>query len=252
MSAKLQVALLQHSPDPDRAVAAAGRLCYAPVSAASLKEEMPADEVARMVRILVRSGHHSALEHASFTFAIDGISRACSHQLVRHRVASYNQQSQRYVRFSADDGFIIPPRIEEVPEARDIFLAAMKQARASYDRLVELGLAQGYGRESVQEDARFVLPNAAETKIVVSMNARELRHFFAVRCCRRAQWEINRLAWTMRHLVAGVSPVLFEETGPGCVTADCPEGRMTCGEAYTDAEMSSMDFSASVWDPSLT
>jgi thymidylate synthase (FAD) len=250
--AQLQVTLLQHTPDPDRAVATAGRLCYAPVSAASLAEQMPADEVARMVRILVRSGHHSAIEHASFTFAIDGISRACSHQLVRHRLASYNQQSQRYVHFAAEDAFVIPPRVDEVPEAREIFLAAMDQARAAYDKLVELGLARGFGRESVQEDARFVLPNAAETKIVVTMNARELRHFFSVRCCRRSQWEINGLAWTMRHLACRVSPHLFGDTGPGCVTSECPEGKMTCGRPYEEAEIGGMDFSAAVWDPSIS
>ena len=96
------------------------------------------------------------------------------------------------------------------------------------------------------EDARFVLPNAAETKIVVTMNARELRHFFAVRCCRRAQWEINRLAWAMRHLVLGVSPALFAGTGPGCLDGRCPEGKMYCGEDYTDDEIAAMDFAAVV------
>ena len=247
MSASLRVALLQHTPTPDRAVAAAGRLCYAPVSAAELAQDMSDDEVRRMVRILVGSGHHSALEHASFTFAVDGISRACSHQLVRHRLASYNQQSQRYVRFGADDAFVIPPRIDEVPEAREVFVRAMEQARLAYDRLVEIGLATGGGsKETVQEDARFVLPNAAETKIVVTMNARELRHFFAVRCCRRAQWEINRLAWAMRHLVLGVSPALFAGTGPGCLDGQCPEGKMYCGEDYTDDEIAAMDFAAVV------
>ena len=162
---------------------------------------MTDDEVAKLVRILVRSGHHSALEHASFSFAVDGVSRACTHQLVRHRVASYNQQSQRYVNFSAADSFVVPPSIAANAEAEAVFLKAMDDARAAYDRLVELGLAEGRGKESVQEDARFVLPNAAETKIVVTMNARELRHFFQVRCCRRAQWEINALAWQMRGIV---------------------------------------------------
>jgi len=242
--AALKVTLLQHTPTPDRTVAAAGRLCYAPVSAAGLAEEMTADDVARMVRILVRSGHHSALEHASFTFAVDGISRACSHQLVRHRLASYNQQSQRYVRFGEDDDFIIPPKIDEVPEAREVFLRAMGQAREAYERLVQLGMEQGHGKETVQEDARFVLPNAAETKIVVTMNARELRHFFRVRCCRRAQWEINRLAWAMRHLALGRAPVLFEGTGPGCVTDACPEGKMTCGQEYSGEEIAAMDLTS--------
>ena len=241
MPADLKVTLLQHTPLPERAVASAGRLCYAPVSAAELKEAMSDDDVRRLVRGLVRSGHLSALEHAGFTFAVDGISRACSHQLVRHRVASYSQQSQRYVRFDAEGGFVIPPRIAASPEARAVFHEAMGNARRSYERLVELGLAEGRGNESVFEDARFVLPNAAETKIVVTMNARELRHFFSLRCCRRAQWEINRLAWTMRHLVSVVAPLLFEDTGPGCITGGCPEGTMSCGEPYTDEEVLAMD-----------
>ncbi len=232
MSAQLQVTLLQHTPDPDRAVAIAGRLCYAPVSAAELKQEMTDEDVAKLVRILVRSGHHSALEHASFTFAVDGVSRACTHQLVRHRVASYNQQSQRYVNFGAGDSFVVPPTIAADAEAKRVFLEAMEHARAAYDRLVELGLAQGRGKESVQEDARFVLPNAAETKIVVTMNARELRHFLYVRCCNRAQWEIRDLAWTMRGMLKGIAPNLFDGTGPGCLYGDCPEGKMTCGKPY--------------------
>ena len=188
----------------------------------------------------------SALEHAGFTFAIDGISRACSHQLVRHRVASYSQQSQRYVRFSSDEEFVVPPRIMASPEAREVFYRAMADARRAYESLVELGLAEGRGKESVFEDARFVLPNAAETKIVVTMNARELRHFFSIRCCRRAQWEINRLAWVMRHLALSVAPALFAGTGPGCMTGGCPEGKMTCGEPYTDAEILALDLARSV------
>jgi len=207
---------------------------------------MSDDDVRRLVRGLVRSGHMSALEHAVFTFAVDGISRACSHQLVRHRVASYSQQSQRYVRFGSEGGFVMPPRIASSPEARAVFVEAMDNARRSYERLVELGLAEGRGNESVFEDARFVLPNAAETKIVVSMNARELRHFFSLRCCRRAQWEINRLAWVMRFLASSVAPLLFEGTGPGCMAGGCPEGKMSCGTPYTEEEVLSMELARSV------
>ncbi len=246
MSADLKVTLLQYTPLPERAVASAGRLCYAPVGAAELKEAMSDDDVRRLVRGLVRSGHMSALEHAVFTFAVDGISRACSHQLVRHRVASYSQQSQRYVRFGSDGGFVTPPHIASSPEARAVFEEAMDNARRSYERLVALGIGEGRGNESVFEDARFVLPNAAETKIVVSMNARELRHFFSLRCCRRAQWEINRLAWVMRFLVSSVAPLLFESTGPGCMTGGCPEGKMSCGTPYTEEELLGMELARSV------
>jgi thymidylate synthase (FAD) len=235
MAATLAVTLLTHTPEPDRAVAAAGRLCYAPVSAAELTEQMTDGDVARLVRGLVASGHHSALEHATFTFAVDGVSRACTHQLVRHRVASYNQQSQRYVNFSHTDSFVVPPSVAANAAAEQVFLRAMDHAREAYDQLVELGLAEGRSRESVQEDARFVLPNAAETKIVVTMNARELRHFFAVRCCNRAQWEIRALAWEMRGVVKIKAPALFHKCGPGCLYGTCPEGKMTCGRPYDAA-----------------
>jgi len=237
MAATLAVTLLAHTPDPDRAVAAAGRLCYAPVSAAELTETMSDDDVARLVRGLVASGHHSALEHASFTFAVDGVSRACTHQLVRHRVASYNQQSQRYVNFSHGDAFVVPPSVAANHEAEEVFVRAMSHAREAYDQLVELGMAEGRSRESVQEDARFVLPNAAESKIVVTMNARELRHFFAVRCCNRAQWEIRALAWELRGLVTRLAPALFFKSGPGCLYGTCPEGKMTCGKPYDAAQV---------------
>ena len=232
MSAELCVTLLQHTPDPDRAVAIAGRLCYAPLSAADLQQKMGAEDVARLVRVLVRSGHHSALEHATFSFAVDGVSRVLTHQLVRHRVASYNQQSQRYVSFGAGDSFVVPPSVSASAAAQAVFLEAMEHARTAYDRLVELGLAEGRTRESVQEDARFVLPNAAETKIVVTMNARELRHFFRVRCCNRAQWEIRALAWQMRGMARDLAPNLFAGSGPGCLSGTCPEGKMTCGRPY--------------------
>lgn len=140
----------------------------------------------------------------------------------------------------------MPPKVAANPEANSVFVKAMESAREAYDRLVELGLAEGRTNESVCEDARFVLPNAAETKIVVTMNARELRHFFSLRCCRRAQWEINRLAWTMRGLVLSVAPLLFGGTGPGCVTSECPEGKMTCGEPYEEEEVLAMDLLGSV------
>jgi thymidylate synthase (FAD) len=231
MASTLEVVLLQHTPDPERSVASAARLCYAPVSAAQLKEEMSEDEVGKLIRVLIASGHESALEHATFTFAIDGVSRACTHQLVRHRVASYSQQSQRYVRFEND--FITPLSIAKNKEAKAIFEQAMKDCKEAYDKLVEIGMAEGRGKEAVQEDARFVLPNAAETKIVVTMNVRELRYFFGNRCCKRAQWEIRALALEMFRLCRHIAPRLFWKAGPSCVNGPCKEGRMTCGEPYS-------------------
>lgn len=222
-------------------MASAGRLCYSQSTAAALKEQMTDEEVERLIKLLVNTGHLSTFEHASFSFGIDGISRACSHQLVRHRLASYSQQSQRYVPFADEEGFIIPPKIAADPEALRIFTGAMKAAREAYDRLVEMGRERGLEKEAIQEDARFVLPNAAETRIVVTMNARELRHFFHVRCCRRAQWEINTLAWRMLFLVRDAVPLLFRKTGAACLYGKCSEGKMYCGEDYTKEEVAAME-----------
>ena len=216
MAATLAVTLLTHTPEPDRAVAAAGRLCYAPVSAAELTEQMTDGDVARLVRGLVASGHHSALEHATFTFAVDGVSRACTHQLVRHRVASYNQQSQRYVNFSHTDSFVVPPSVAANAAAELVFLRAMDQAREAYDQLVELGLAEGRSRESVQEDARFVLPNAAPTNFHVMVNFAEMLHICDLRLCVRAQWEIRRMVAMMRAEIKHVLPEIAVFLQPKC------------------------------------
>lgn len=175
-------------------------------------------------------GHASVLEHVVFTFGVEGISRAASHQLVRHRIASYSQQSQRYV--TADFGYVTPGTIGEADGRRgkkgDAGLAAqfhdhMERSAALYAKLVEGGIPA--------EDARFVLPNASETRILVTMNARELHHFFALRLCRRAQWEIREAALRMFRLAAGHAPLLFEGAGPGCVRGKCPEGEFGCGKA---------------------
>jgi thymidylate synthase (FAD) len=174
-----------------------------------------------LIRRIIGLGHLSVLEHAVFSFGIEGISRAASHQLVRHRVASYSQQSQRYVAASADFEHVIPPSIAGRPELARQFARAMRDAGKRYVELLAAGVPA--------EDARFVLPNAAATRIIVTMNARELRHFFTLRCCLRAQWEIRGLAELMLGLVRDAAPVLFERCGPSCVAAACPEGKLACG-----------------------
>ena len=232
MAAKLKVTLLEHTPEPERVVASAGRLCYSESTAAELKEKITDEEVKKLLKLLATSGHLSTFEHVSFTFGIDGISRACSHQLVRHRLASYSQQSQRYVRFEEDEAYIIPPQISENQDALGVFEQSMEQAIEAYEWLVELGMEK--------ENARFVLPNAVETRIVVTMNARELRHFFRVRCCRRAQWEIRALAWQMYFLAAEAAPLLFTKAGPTCLHGKCEEGKLSCGEKCTQEEVERM------------
>ncbi|MBQ9000881.1 MAG: FAD-dependent thymidylate synthase [Eggerthellaceae bacterium] len=220
----MQVELLYHTPDPERAVATAARLCYAPVGASELMESMSDERIRSVLETILSSGHLSTLEHASFTFAIDGVSRALTHQLVRHRLASFNQQSQRYVKFTDGLDVVKPASIAANEEASRLFDDMIDKTVEAYQAFLEAGIPA--------EDARYILPNAAESKIVVTMNIRELLHFFSLRCCNRAQWEIRELAWKMLELVTPIAPYIFAEAGPGCVRGDCPEGKMACGNPY--------------------
>lgn len=220
----MQVELLYHTPDPERAIATAARLCYAPVGASELMETMPPERVESVLSTIMKSGHFSTLEHVSYTFAIDGVSRALTHQLVRHRLASFNQQSQRYVKFKDGLATVKPVTVAENEEASALFDEAIEAAVSAYTKLLEAGIPA--------EDARYLLPNAAETKIVVTMNVRELLHFFELRCCNRAQWEIRELAQKMLELVRPTAPYVFLDAGPSCVRGKCSEGKMTCGKPY--------------------
>ncbi|MGI6033093.1 MAG: FAD-dependent thymidylate synthase [Coriobacteriales bacterium] len=223
----MNVELLYHTPDPQRAVATAARLCYSSVGASELMETMTDEQVEHLLATIMGSGHFSTLEHASYTFAIEGVSRAMTHQLVRHRLASYNQQSQRYVTFKEEPDFVCPQSVIDAG-AKDEFDAAVDAAFASYHKLVELGVPA--------EDARYLLPNACESKIVVTMNIRELLHFFSLRCCNRAQWEIREVAVKMLELVRPTTPFIFKDAGPGCVRGACPEGKMSCGHPWERVE----------------
>src|SRR3972149_3825126 len=198
--AALNVVLLRHTPEPEEVVAMAAKLCYSPANVEELKEKIEAKDQTAFVEKLATIGHLSPIEHVSFTFGIEGISRACSHQLVRHRVASYSQQSQRYVREEAFD-YIIPPTIKQDPGIAQEFERFMADAPARYPAILKRLEERGIKGEAGQQDARYLLPNAAETKIVVTMNARELLHFFRVRCCNRAQWEIRAMAESRLALV---------------------------------------------------
>jgi len=221
MNGRVRVSLLRQTANPETAVALAARLCYSADGIDDLERGVVAADAAALIRRIVALGHHSVLEHAVFSFGIEGISRAASHQLVRHRVASYSQQSQRYVSASADFEHVVPPSIAAEPNRARLFAGAMRDAGKRYRALLDAGVPA--------EDARFVLPNAAATRIIVTMNARELRHFFTVRCCQRAQWEIRALALLMLGLARSAAPVLFEGCGPACVGGPCPEGKLSCG-----------------------
>ncbi|OPY01771.1 MAG: Thymidylate synthase ThyX [Syntrophorhabdus sp. PtaB.Bin047] len=231
MESKLKVVLLAHTPHPEQAVAAAAKLCYSASDVDAVMERVEASDQRPFLEKLVDMGHLSPIEHASFTFAIEGISRACSHQLVRHRLASYSQQSQRYVGMEDGFGYIVPPSIGADPVLKERFEFFMEGIQEFYNELVQAMKAQGIEGESAYEDARFVLPNAAETKIIMTMNARELLHFFAQRCCRRAQWEIRAMAVEMLKLARKAAPAIFREAGPACFSGSCPEGAYSCGAA---------------------
>ena len=223
----MHVELLYHTPDPERAIATAARLCYAPVGAAELMETMSEERMRSVLSTIMASGHFSTLEHVSYTFAIDGVSRALTHQLVRHRLASFNQQSQRYVKFKEGVSVVKPESVLANEEANAVFDEAIEAATSAYKKLLDAGVPA--------EDARYLLPNAAESKIVVTMNVRELLHFFSLRCCNRAQWEIRELAHRMLELARPTAPFVFADAGAPCVRGACSEGKMTCGNPYPKA-----------------
>lgn len=242
----MKVKLLRHTLDAELLVAQAAKLCYSPVGVDEIAESMTDDDVSNFVQMLADLKHESPIEHATFTFAVEGVSRTLSHQLVRHRIASYSQQSQRYVKLEQFE-YIIPPAIAKNEKTKAIFEEAMKKSQEYYNEitdvlfeenyklLIESGMSEKKAKMQAEkmsiEDARYVFPNACETKVVFTMNARSLSNFFSLRCCQRAQWEIRELAIEMLRQVKAVYPTLFKNAGPGCVRGACPEGKMTCGKA---------------------
>lgn len=226
MRVRPNVVLIEYTPNPSSVVAAAGRLCYSNADIDALRTRVSEKDQTKYLTMLRKLGHLSTFEHVSFTFGIEGVSRALLAQITRHRIASFSVQSQRYVGQSGEDGidYILPPEIEKLgDEYAKRFADQMDMMDKWYKEWLEL-LGEGG-----KEDARFVLPNAAATRMVVTMNARELNHFFALRCCNRAQWEIRDVAWQMLKLAHEAAPALFDECGPECLRGRCPEGKMCCG-----------------------
>ena len=217
------VSLLTYTPEAERVVATAARLCYADVDCQALAERSNPEADRRMIEKVLTIGHHGVLEHAVFTFVTEGVSRALTHQLVRHRLASFAQQSQRYVAFDGGFDYEIPESIAARPEFAGRYAEEMRRIADLYAEMRRAGIAA--------EDARFILPNAAHSRLIITMNARELRHFFRLRCCNRAQWEIRDLATAMLIEADKVAPALFKNAGPGCLAGSCPEGAMSCGKA---------------------
>lgn len=225
----MKVVLLNYTKQPDKICAAAAQSCYSEKGASELFDTTTDEKAKKMIKKVVDMGHLSVVEHAYFTFSIEGVSRSLTHQLVRHRIASYSQQSQRYVGMDKSE-YVLPPSIAKDPESKKLYKKVMDDAWKAYRELA---------KNVPKEDARYVLPNACDTNITVTMNARELWHFFSLRCCRRAQWEIRMMAWRMLAEAKKAAPILFENAGPGCFRGPCPEGEYACGRPYEKGEIPS-------------
>lgn len=217
----MKVSLISYTKDPEKIIAAAVRQCYSSDSAVKIKNKLTDNERAKLIKMVIGTGHTSTIEHVSFTFAIEGVSRVLTHELVRHRIASFSQQSQRYIN-GKNFGFIEPPTISANKEAVKLFRETIKDLGEKYQKLIDFGVPK--------EDARFLLPNATDVKIVVTMNARSLFNFLARRMCNRAQWEIRTMATLMHKELMKVAPKIFKYAGPTCKTEDiCWEGERHCG-----------------------
>lgn len=215
----MKVKLLRYTADAELLCGTAALTSTKSGSPSEIFEKMDSETAKRIIKRVTGYGHVSVIEHASFTFSVEGVSRAMTHQLVRHRIASYTQQSQRYVAYDTLEKFVTPQSIANNAEAKRIFDEALEEISEAYQKLLKL--------EIPKEDARFILPNAAKTNIIVTMNARELRHFFNLRCCARSQWEIREVAVEMLKQAKKAAPILFENAGPSCVELGyCPEGKM--------------------------
>lgn len=239
----IKVTLLAHTPEAEKIVAAAAKLCYSASGIDTVMEGLTEEKTASFIEMLAQLGHESPTEHATFTFGIEGVSRSLLAQITRHRIASFSVQSQRYVREKCFE-FVLPPAIEANPAAKEEYLRAMEEDQQHYERLTALLKEQHLAEMERQglpadpraaekraiEDARFVLPNACVTKMICTMNTRSLINFFHHRCCNRAQWEIRELAEKMLKEVLRVAPHLFAAAGPACYHGACPEGKMTCGK----------------------
>ena len=226
----MKVTLISHTHDPEQLVAAAAKVCYSSSPIDSIFSGLDNEKSSGFIEMLSDMGHESPFEHATFTFAIEGISRSCSHQLVRHRIASFSQKSQRYVdetKFS----YVTPKIIENNAEASAEFEECMDIIQAKYEKIKNILMNEGIDKKIAQENARAVLPNACTTSIMLTMNVRSLYNFFRLRCCNRAQDEIRELAWKMLEECINVAPSLFKNAGPSCcVDGVCTEGKMCCGK----------------------
>lgn len=259
----LNVKLLTYTPDSEKVIASAARLCYSEDDINTLLQKVDNKDNTSFIEKLISYNHLSPFEHVSFTFGIEGISRSLSHQLIRHRLASYSQKSQRYTGLKNGIDYVIPDAIKNNPNALEIFNNAITTLDKAYellnttlynDKLFQLlpMTPNVYDKETrnkissiankfANENARCILPNATETKLIMTMNARELLHFFLERCCNNAQDEIRNMAWLMLKLVYDIAPTIFKYAGPSCIKGNCKEGKRSCGNPYTKLNTSKED-----------
>ena len=222
----MKVRLINYTKDPEKIVAQSARLCYSALGIEELREKLSDESIIKLVKKIMKLGHYSVLEHVTFTFTIEGISRVTSHQLVRHRLASFSQQSQRYVKINKEGfPYVIPKSIAQEEKLNKIFIDAIKKLDGIYHILLDHNIKA--------EDARYILPQAVTTKMIISANARELLHIFKLRCCSRAQWEIRKVAMDMLKEVKSIAPTIFENAGPPCILGPCPEGELSCGKPWS-------------------
>ena len=244
---RMKVKLLAYTPDPEKLVAAAAKNCYSSTDVDSVLDGLTEEKTEELCQHAFRDRPRKPDRACvPFTFAIEGVSRSLLAQITRHRIASFSVQSQRYVREKGFE-YVVPPEIDKIPAARAKFIQAMEDDQRTYEELTAV-LMEGYLKELLEqgvpektarskaekhaiEDARYVLPNACATRIVMTANARSLKNFFRLRCCNRAQWEIRALAEEMYRQVYAVAPTLFGHCGPACVDGVCTEGKMSCGKA---------------------
>ena len=235
----MNVKLLTYTKDPEKIVAAAAKLCYSKSDIETLMDGLTDEKVSSFLDKLESYKHFSPVEHASFTFGIEGVSRSFLAQISRHRIASFSVQSQRYVDMDNAD-HVVPKEIYDAGySAVRLYEESVKNSFNNYNELKEEltrkyiaeGMKESPAKKKAQEDARYLLPEACCTRMIVTMNARELNHFFNLRCCNRASREIREVAEEMLKLVYPVAPHLFKDAGPSCVCGACPEGAMSCGRA---------------------
>lgn len=239
----LKVKLLAHTENPEKVIASAAKLCYSSSNIETIQDGLNEENTEKFLNNLMELGHESPIEHVTFTFGVEGVSRSLLAQITRHRIASYSVKSQRYVTEGQFE-YVVPPAIESDETAYKKYIETMGYLQTQYNELTDMltkkhiaeGMPEKAAEKAAIEDARFVLPNACETKIIMTFNARSLINMFHHRCCDRAQWEIRAMANEMLKLVKEVAPTLFKYAGPRCLNGPCPEGKMSCGKMLEKRE----------------